>query len=296
MMTMSSLLIKPMLAKSCRLEDIKFPCYVSRKLDGVRAIVQNGIVYSRSLKPIPNQHVQNLFKELEGYDGELIVGDPTDPMCFRRTTSAVMSRDGKPSVKFYVFDICKPLSSGYESRTAELFEEEQIDDCVEIVPQVLCSDVKSVKSALNAYLEAGYEGVIARSVTAGYKQGRSTLKSQELLKIKPYADAEAEVVGFVALMHNGNEAFKNELGQTAHSFSKEGLIEMDKLGALQVRDLKSGVTFNVGSGFTDAERVSLWSERENLVGKIVKYKFFAIGEQDRPRHPVFLGFRDKIDF
>ena len=55
-------------------DNINFPIYVSTKFDGVRALVIDGIVYSRSMKPIRNKHVQKLFgkPEYNGFDG---VGD-----------------------------------------------------------------------------------------------------------------------------------------------------------------------------------------------------------------------------
>ena len=61
------------------------------------------------------------------------------------------------------------------------------------------------------------------------------------------------------------------------------------------RDLESGVEFQVGSGFDAAQRKDFWSRRETLRGKIIKYKSFKIGVKDKPRHPIFLGFRDKAD-
>ena len=69
--------VKPLLACEVPLDEISFPVYASTKLDGVRALVIDGVVYSRSLKPIRNKHVQKLFgkKEYEGLDGELVVED-----------------------------------------------------------------------------------------------------------------------------------------------------------------------------------------------------------------------------
>ena len=59
---------KPMLAGKADLDNIKFPVMASPKLDGVRVIVHDGVVYSRNFKRIPNDHVQALFgrKECEG--------------------------------------------------------------------------------------------------------------------------------------------------------------------------------------------------------------------------------------
>ena len=69
--------MKPLLACEVDIDKVDFPIYVSTKFDGVRALVKDCVVYSRSLKPIRNQHVQRLFgkPEYEGFDGELIVGD-----------------------------------------------------------------------------------------------------------------------------------------------------------------------------------------------------------------------------
>lgn len=53
--------------------------------------------------------------------------------------------------------------------------------------------------------------------------------------------------------------------------------------------------FEVGTGFTLAERDRFWRERESLVGKFVTYKFFPTGSKDRPRHPVFISFREQDD-
>lgn len=82
-------MFRPMLACDADLEKLRFPLLASAKLDGVRAIVRGGVVFSRSNKPIPNQFVQDKFKHLEHYDGELIYGDPTAKDCYRRTVSAV---------------------------------------------------------------------------------------------------------------------------------------------------------------------------------------------------------------
>ena len=67
------------------------------------------------------------------------------------------------------------------------------------------------------------------------------------------------------------------------------------MGALQVRDVGTGVEFDIGTGFTEGDRLALWAIRDDLAGDVIKYKFFAGGVKDKPRFPVFLGFRDSID-
>ena len=46
---------KPMLASPMELEHVRWPMYASVKLDGIRAVVRDGKLLSRSLKPIPNK-------------------------------------------------------------------------------------------------------------------------------------------------------------------------------------------------------------------------------------------------
>ena len=97
--------IRPMLGTNAPkdLSTLHYPMYLSPKLDGVRAIVKNGVVYSRSGKPIPNKNVQRMYGHYHGYDGELIYGSPTDANVYNKTVSAVMTEDG-PQVDFYAFD------------------------------------------------------------------------------------------------------------------------------------------------------------------------------------------------
>ena len=87
------MIFKPMLATDADIEKLRFPLLASAKLDGVRAVVRDGVVYSRSNKPIPNKFVQDSFKDLDCVDGELIVGEPNSSTVYRDTVSHVMSHD-----------------------------------------------------------------------------------------------------------------------------------------------------------------------------------------------------------
>jgi hypothetical protein len=71
-----------------------------------------------------------------------------------------------------------------------------------------------------------------RDPNGPYKFGRSTRKEGYLLKLKRFCDSEAEVIGVVELMHNGNEAKTNALGRTERSTRKAGKTGMGVLGAL----------------------------------------------------------------
>jgi DNA ligase-1 len=116
-----------------------------------------------------------------------------------------------------------------------------------------------------------------------------------LLKVKRFDDSEAEIIGFEEEQFNGNTAETNELGRTKRSTAKAGLVGKGTLGAFTVRDIHTGVEFSIGTGLTALQRGVFWQRRDEYLGKLAKYKYFAVGVKVAPRHPVFLGFRDRVD-
>lgn len=290
--------MKPMLATDAK--EITFPCYASPKLDGVRCVVKDGQLLSRTLKPIPNQHTQRLLSQhdiLEGLDGELIVGSPTSEDVYRKTSSGVMSASGEPEVILYVFDYFTQPNTPYEQRWNNLvsfFRNKNFRN-VQLLPQAWIIDQESLDKYEAQCIRQGYEGIMVRNPKGRYKFGRSTAKEQFLLKVKRFADGEAIITGFEELMRNHNEAEVDELGHTKRSSHQENLVGGDTMGALCVQDCETGIAFKIGTGYTAQVRQELWNRRNELDGKIVKYKHFEIGVKDAPRFPVFLGFRDPID-
>lgn len=304
---MSSLTFKPMLAAA--IEDrskLKFPLLASYKLDGIRALVRDGVLVSRSLIAIPNKHLQYVFgrKEYEGLDGELIVGGATDNETFRRTSSAVMSHEGKPQAKFHVFDCVSEPTEPFDARRLVAMHRIHASRTVGrsdfvVVPQFEVSSLDELYSLETKALHIGYEGLMLRSANSPYKFGRGTVKAQDLMKLKMFKDAEARVIGIEEMMHNDNEAKVNALGYKERSTKKVGLEGKNMMGSLKVVGLNGvykDVVFHIGSGFKESERRMIWSEpKPGWVGKVVKFKYFPSGSKDAPRFPVFIGVRDKKD-
>lgn len=287
-------MIRPMLGVNVDLDKLQFPIYASTKLDGVRAIVNNGVVYSRTGKPIPNKEVQKRFSSYHGLDGELIVGNSTDKNVYKNTVSGVMTKEGTPNVIFNIFDIWDS-NKKYYSRNKELFKYNNIP-YINIVNQCLITNIKELEKYELKVLSQGYEGVMIRKPDTLYKNGRSTIKSGELLKLKRFSDSEGIIRYCLPLMHNNNEVIIDELGYTSRSTCKDNKIVDEMLGSFVIEDLKNpDMVFNIGSGFTKQERINYWSNRDNLIGKIIVYKYFTVGMQNLPRFPIFKGFRDRID-
>lgn len=279
------------------LDTLPYPLLASVKLDGIRCIIKDGIAYSRTLKPIRNKHIQSILgrPEYNGLDGELIVGDPTASDCMRVTNSGVMAIEGKPDFRYYVFDMWN-RSVPYNKVLMQILTMEL--DYVIPLTQRICKQPKTVNAHEEEALASGYEGLILRRSDSPYKFGRSTLKEGYLLKLKRYCQEEAIVIGFEPLQHNDNNAEINALGYTQRSSVQGNKIDLPLLGNLIVKGMfqdQPNVIFSIGTGFTLFEREKLWGQREDLIGKIVTYKFFPTGSKDKPRHPVYKSFRDPED-
>lgn len=291
--------MKPMLAATTDGKNLRYPLLASPKLDGIRALVIGGVVMSRSMKPIPNLWAQKCFgrPEFNNLDGELIVGDPVDKLVFNTTSSAMMTIKGSPQVVFHLFDDFSDPSLGFSKRLASASRRHAKlrYGPVELVDHEIIYNEMELQMYEENVLMSGYEGVMTRDPDGGYKEGRSTLKQEWLLKLKRFADGEAEIIGMTELMHNANEAKLNELGHKARSSHRSGMVGKNAMGSLIVRDLVSKVTFEIGTGFTQADREIYWAMKDDIIGRIAKYKHFPVGAKDKPRFPVFVGFRDPID-
>ncbi len=312
------MLFKPMLSGKAPtdLSKIGLPVLLSPKLDGIRAIMRDGGLVSRNLKPIPNEHIQDMLAGLPpGLDGELICGNATDKGVMQATASGVMARAGKPSFKFHIFDYIDRPFRGFLERLKEAAEivesitDKEVRECLTIVPHIMVRNLAKLKMYEERFVQAGYEGVMLRHPNGPYKYGRSTPKEGGLLKVKRWEDAEAAVVGVVEEMHNTNDATKDELGRTKRSSSKEGKVGKGTLGALvceidRVSNVdgitNSPVQFEIGTGFTAAQRQELW-DAWHAAGKsfpgrgLVKFKYQELTKDGVPRFPVFIDFRDPID-
>lgn len=289
---------RPMLSgKADDLSKLKFPVLASPKLDGFRCLKLDGKCLARSFKPIPNDHVRNYIEKYfpDGLDGELMLAGDED---FNKVSSAFRKQAGEPDFVFWVFDLTT-CDSGFQARHLILGDlVEQIDDPhLKLVEHKLIHSAQELEEYERQQLVLGFEGVMVRSVDGPYKCGRSTAKEGYLLKLKQFVDSEAEVIGFEEQMHNENTKEKNELGLSKRSTHKENMIPAGTLGKFLVRDIKTGVEFGIGTGegLTHQLRQEIWDNQDQYMGEIVKYKYQPHGTKNKPRIPIWLGFRAPED-
>lgn len=296
-------LVKPMLSGKAPedLSTIRYPVLCSPKLDGIRCIMVDGVAMSRSMKPIPNRFIQEQLANVpNGVDGELMVGGG-----FNAVTSGIMSRDGEPDFTFFVFDWIPRQGAeqlGFTHRLAAACCSVHVNrhPRIKVVPHAHIVGPLELAAFDGVNLSEGYEGTMIRDPEGPYKHGRSSTKQGLLMKLKRFDDEEATIIGVEEMMHNANEAEKNELGRTKRSAAKAGLEPMGTLGKF-VCVFDDGTEFRCGGGpgLTRALRQEMWDSQSTIIGERATIRFQPDpgGRQkgQAPRIPQFHGLRHQLD-
>lgn len=268
--------------------------YLTQKLNGTRGTYVEGELLSRQGIPFTGlEHITTELRDIElsygldlVFDGELIrwnIDCLPDNENFRIGTGIINSDDeDKSCIEFVLFDIL-PLHEfrqgqsfhKYSERRAtleKLFAEDKYKNLKQ-VPLMYCgSDQSKIDEWLEYMDNQGYEGLMLNKDVPYYCK-----RHTGLVKIKTFKYSDLKIVGY-------------EEGSGKYA---------GMLGAIIV-EYKNNVV-NVGSGFTDEQRVEYWSNRDNLVGKIctVKYKDETSDKKTGAKSlqfPIFTGMRpDKTE-
>jgi DNA ligase-1 len=289
---------RPMLAAT--LEDpssLRFPVLVSPKLDGLRCIIRGGRAVSRSLKPFRNQYVQEVMgrhAELEGLDGELIVGEPNVGHVLNRTQSGIMSADGRPEFKFYIFDNINAEHEPFQVRYDSLYKFKHSH--IEVVRHIAIHSAQELLKYESIVLRNGYEGIIIRGIMSPYKFGRATESEHSLFKFKRFRDGEAVVTGLEEGVINMNTAELDNLGLSKRSLHVANMLPAKRVGTILATDLVTGEQMNISPGRMNYQmRQFYWEHPQQLIGQIIKYKTFDYGSLDASRFSTFQAIRSAED-
>jgi len=316
---------KPMLAidASKTLDNISYPKFASKKLDGIRCIFHPTLgMVSRSLKQIQNQQLQKKFEKLKKFsvDHNIIIdGELYDHgLTFQEISRAVMTynfedirtvkniakelkvsdedvkeylKDLHRNLKFHIFDVDSGIDLYYKDKTPILKKIIELDNVVE-VKNITVESALTVNEIFLDALDDGYEGIMLRDPCSKYKYGRSTLKQEWLLKVKPFETFDSKIIAVKqATKVNPNADKKiNKLGRSVTSRKKDDRIEIEKAAAFVVK-YKSHL-LKVSIALPDKEKEKIWKNKDSYIDKMIEYKGLMIGSKNVPRHPVFVRFRD----
>ena len=125
-----------------------------------------------------------------------------------------------------------------------------------MLKQVKCKNKDELATLMDSIISEKGEGVMLKDPSSKY-EGR---RSEKLLKVKRFEDAEATVIGHL-----------------------EGTGRCQGMcGAIQVRE-KDGTEFKIGSGFNDDQR-----RKPPSKGTVVTFKFQGRSKAGVPRFPIFM--------
>ncbi len=236
------------------------------------------------------------------FDGELVVGLRNHPNVMQNTASGVKKASGEPDFTYWVYDYTADLNLDYEVRAELLFARikalpEGFKERVKFLEQVLIHNMEELDEYEAKQITDGLEGIMIRRAKGKYKQGRSTVKEGYLLKVKRFSHDEATIVGFEEECENTNEKEFNEVGGHTRSTVASGLIGKGMCGSFWVKSPKYDNPFKVSCGsMTHEQRREVWENQGEWINVLIRFKYFAHGMVDVPRHPLYDGVRDLADY
>lgn len=275
-------MFSPALALDVELEDVKFPCMMQEKYNGVRFEKLNGMALTRTLKPIPNDYIRQAICDApwDNVEGEILIRYVTT---VNEVTSAVMSQRGTPDFYLKAFDIVDKPTWCYNERYSHLLDRISNQPNITPVEYHNCNSLLGLQSFAHQVQQAGGEGIIIR-YNLPYKNGRSTKGHPGLLRHVLHAQATATIISCEELMSNENEQFTDELGRTKRSKHQANMVPMNTLGAFLVKCDLFPKPFRVGTGFDAVQRQTYWENQAMLINEdlIFEYKPSTVIEVPAP--------------
>ena len=270
---------------------------VEVKLDGVRVITivwPDGRVlqFSRNGKELVNfEHVKEQlaavapgFNEPMVLDGEIMSSSFQDLMKQVHRKDNVAAGDAVLNLFDYItlaeFNAGGTGSARQEHRSAMLQEwyatvQDALPNVTVLSHEAIDMDTdagqKRFREINQQAITGGYEGIMIKDPDAAYECKRSV----SWLKLKPFIEVSLNVVDF-------EEGTGRNTG---------------RLGAIICEGEDDGrrIRVNVGSGFSDTNRVDFWVDRTSIIGHVAEVRADAVTQnQDGTyslRFPRFLRFR-----
>ncbi len=234
--------------------------WMSEKLDGIRAYWTGEYLLTRKGKKIyaPEWFIRNL--PAFPVEGELWAGRGAFNQVQKTVFDHKPDTDGWKEIRFMAFDL--PDEEGfYLTRYKKLKRVVEGIGSVYLkcVEQQAITDEVTLLASLDLLIDRGGEGIMLRRFDRPYRTGRSN----DLVKLKKYQDADAQVIGYKP----GNGKFSGMLGSV-----------------LVVTD--DGHRFYIGSGLTDDLR-----HTPPPLGSIITYRFNGYTGNGLPRFARFLRVR-----
>lgn len=253
---------------------INYPCFASRKLDGVRAFctvnLERGTVTFTSRMGKEYIHLPHLFVQMRRitkltgitkFDGELYIhGQPLQDIVGAAKKFKELSRN----LQFHIFDL-PDIPREFEQRNLHL---QALQDTlshnrithVTTVENVEVKDEEEARKVMLSYMNEGYEGLMLRNKSGMYEFGN---RSNDLQKWKDFKDMEVKAIS-VREDKNGEGVYLCEM--------KNGKrVECKMVGSFATRRYDVCV---------------------KNIGRWITLKYQALTKDGIPQFPVGIAFRE----
>jgi len=267
-------LIRPMLAfnRKDKKKHESYPCHIQPKLDGIRAMWVDGVLYTRTFEVIPQHILPHIYTALSKVkvpiDGELYIHGMTLGQIVSRTNpNRVEPHEDYASVEYHIYDYVSPQP--FSKRTDILYHGFGASlKPLQLVETMLCDSEADATRMFKLYRRLGYEGLMLRKSDSPYGLpadcGNKENRWNCLLKYKGWADLEATITGFDAGKPDGEWA--NTLGAFVCEYK--------------------GVTFKAATGISLIERQYIWNNKEAFRNTQIRIQYECISEHGKPLKPV----------
>ena len=239
---------------------------LEEKVNGINGSFVNGIILSRQGKEIKGlNHIIEQLNQLsfKGYyfNGEFVrknIDNIPNGENFRLTTSIVNSDDeDKSCIDFVVFDLL-PIDEFNEGES-KLKYKDRLQQLKQLKQEAAEKDLNNLNIP-KIYYEGEYVSNIDYYLDLATKEDKEGLmyiknnnwknkRHSGILKIKKFLNADCRIIDYI---------------------EGEGRLK-GKLGAFVI-DYK-GNKVNVGSGYTDEERIKFWEHKEDYINRILQVKY-----------------------
>lgn len=271
-------LFNVMLAEPKKENKVGFPCIAETKYDGVRIIIRkdrgNITAFTRKGKSIVFAH---LFKALAEspldnfvFDGEVV--NKADRLKTTSTVNKLLKGNTEPDLDidldFYVFDGMSTVE--WDNQSCELTQTKR-----SLNIEVLLSNntmrgwkitqgiVANSEKELNAFYQSirniGGEGIIVKKIDGLYEFKRST----NWLKAKAINTCTMKITG----LYEGD------------------LKNVGKLGGFNMESACGSIAHNVGSGFSDDDRVKFWELGEVMIHNFIEVQYNELQYKQKDNTP-----------
>lgn len=261
--------------------DLSNGVYASKKLDGLRCVINREAAVSRlgnRFTSFPHilRELQQLFADFPDLvlDGECYTHQLKDN--FDKLISLAKKSKATPeeikeaeALEYWIFD-APTIPGGYHDRYQWLLQNVQNrfvgNRWIKVVEHKLIFTEADIDKELDDAVEEGFEGLMLNIYNASYERDKRT---NNILKYKLFIDEEFEIIDII-------EGDGNRSGMFGRAILK----------------MRDGRTFKASAKGNEAFYIRLLKDKRNVIGKKATVRFKNYTPEGIPRHGTIIAIRD----